>query len=153
MVRSRFSSSVFVLLALGVGVLQPMARAVPLAVEMDPVLQLQSTGQCRGCDLRRADLRGAHLIGVDLREADLRGAQLGDANLEGADLSGARLDGADLQRAVLSNAELAGTDLRRADLRDAVVINAYAPDVRTEGMQYAGSDLTGSHLIYGGGPD
>ncbi len=38
-------------------------------------------------------------------------------------------------------------------LRDSVVINAYAPGVKTEGMQFAGSDLTGSHLIYGGGPD
>jgi hypothetical protein len=25
--------------------------------------------------------------------------------------------------------------------------------VKTEGMQFAGSDLTGSHLIYGGGPE
>jgi uncharacterized protein YjbI with pentapeptide repeats len=45
---------------------------------------------------------------------------------------------------------LSGTDLRRADLREAVVINAYAPDVLTEGMEFAGSNLTGSHLIYGG---
>jgi hypothetical protein len=34
-----------------------------------------------------------------------------------------------------------------------VVINAYAPGVRTDGMRFAGADLTGSHLIYGGGPD
>jgi hypothetical protein len=31
------------------------------------------------------------------------------------------------------------------------VINAYAPGVRSEGIRYAGADLTGSHLIYGGG--
>ena len=132
MARSRLSSSAFGLLALAIGVASPMARAVPLTIEIDPVLQLQSTGQCRGCDLRGADLRGAHLIGVDLREADLRDAQLGDANLEGADLSGARMEGADLQRAVLSNAELAGTDLRRADLRDFFVAQPLGAVVRVE---------------------
>ena len=141
------------LLFVGLGLTAPVLAAVPIPIQVDPVVQLQATGQCRGCDLRGADLRGAHLIGVDLREADLRGARLEDANLEGADLSGARLGGAILQRAVLSNAELVNTDLRQADLRDAVVINAYAPGVRTQRMHYAGADLTGSHLIYGGGPD
>ena len=152
--RVRLSSaSLLGLMALGVGAVVPLQAGQPIAVEQSPTVQLQATGACQGCDLRGVDLRGTHLIGVDLREADLRGAQLQEANLEGADLSGARLDGANLQGAVLSNADLAGTDLRQADLRDAVVINAYAPWVRTEGMQYAGSDLTGSHLIYGGGPD
>ncbi len=116
-----------------------------------PLEQLHQSGSCRSCDLRGVDLRGAHLIGADLREADLRGARLEGANLEGADLSEARLDEAHLQGATLTNAELSGTDLRRADLREAVVINAYSPDVLTDGMQFAGADLTGSHLIYGGG--
>jgi len=111
-----------------------------------PVQRLRETGACRACDLRGRDLSGAHLIGVDLRDADLRGAVLVGANLEGADLSGARLNNADLRRVNLTNAELSGVDLR-----DAVVINAFAPDVRSEGIRYAGADLTGSHLIYGGG--
>ena len=118
-----------------------------------PLERLLESGACQGCDLRDADLRGHHLIGADLRAADLRGAKLNGVNLEGADLSGAKLDGARLQGAMLSNADLSGTDLSHADLRDSVVINAYAPVVQTEGMQFAGSDLTGSHLIYGGGPD
>ena len=143
----------FGVIALGCSVVAPVRGSQRIPVEQVPAVQLQATGACAGCDLRDVDLRGAHLIGVDLRDADLRGAQLQEANLEGADLSGARLGGANLQRAVLSNAELTGTDLRRADLREAVVINAHAPGVLTEGMQYAGSDLTGSHLIYGGGPD
>jgi len=129
------------------------ASAEPIRVEPfeTPLEQLHQSGACRGCDLQGVDLEGAHLIGVDLRDADLRGARLGGANLEGADLSGAHLAGAQLQGANLTNAELARTDLRHADLRDAVVINAYAPDVLTEGMQFVGADLTGSHLIYGGG--
>jgi hypothetical protein len=31
------------------------------------------------------------------------------------------------------------------------VINAFAPDVRTEGIRFAGAKLTGSDLIIGGG--
>ncbi|CAK22734.1 pentapeptide repeat-containing protein [Synechococcus sp. CS-197] len=125
-------------------------EVVPYGTPQERLLQL---GACAGCDLRGLNLQGEHLIGVDLRDADLHGVDLREANLEGADLSGARLDGADLRGARLSNADLTDTDLRRADLRDAVVINAYAPNVRTDGMRFAGADLTGSHLIYGGGPD
>ena len=125
-------------------------EVVPYATPQERLLQL---GACAGCDLRGLSLQGAHLIGVDLRDADLRGVDLREANLEGADLSGAQLDGADLRGARLSNADLTDTDLRRADLRDAVVINAYAPNVRTDGLRFAGADLTGSQRIYGGGPD
>ena len=42
-------------------------------------------------------------------------------------------------------------DLRNADLREAQVINAYAPNVQTYGMRYAGASLFGSDLIIGGG--
>ena len=145
--------------ALLVAALIPVAvsaeRIEPLVVQPHGSARerLLSGGACAGCDLRSAHLEGAHLIGADLRNADLRDANLRSANLEGADLSGARLDGADLRDVQLSNADLSATDLRRADLRGAVVINAYAPDVCTEGMRFAGADLTGSHLIYGGGPD
>ena len=106
---------------------------------------------CPGCDLRESDFRQAHLIGADFRGSDLRGADLREANLEGADLTGALLEGADLRGANLTNAELSGVDLRNADLREAQVINAYAPNVRTSGMRYAGASLFGSDLIIGGG--
>ena len=106
---------------------------------------------CPGCDLRQADFREAHLIGADFRGSDLRGADLREANLEGADLTGALLEGADLRGANLTNAELSGVDLRNADLREAQVINAYAPNVKTSGMRYAGASLFGSDLIIGGG--
>jgi len=145
--------------ALMAALLVPVAlhAGTPQSIEVvafgSPRERLLQVGACAGCDLRGHSLQGEHLIGVDLRDADLRGVDLREANLEGADLSGARLDRADLRGARLSNADLTDTDLRRADLRDAVVINAYAPNVRTDGMRFAGADLTGSHLIYGGGPD
>ena len=116
-----------------------------------PRARLLGQGACRGCDLRRVALKEAHLIGADLRDADLEGADLRGANLEGADLSGARLVRADLRGATLTNADLTGTDLRGADLRSAVVINAFAPDVQTGGIRFAGANLTGSNLIIGGG--
>ena len=121
--------------------------AVPLQVQPHDPLDRS----CPRCDLRDADFRQAHLIGVDFRGSDLRGADLREANLEGADLTGALLEGADLRGANLTNAELSGVDLRNADLREAQVINAYAPNVRTSGMRYAGASLFGSDLIIGGG--
>ena len=123
------------------------AGAVPLQVHPHDPLD----HSCPGCDLRQADFRQAHLIGADFRGSDLRGADLREANLEGADLTGALLEGADLRGANLTNAELSGVDLRHADLRDAQVINAYAPNVRTSVMRYAGASLFGSDLIIGGG--
>ena len=117
----------------------------------DPRARLLGQGACRGCDLRGVALKEAHLIGADLRDADLEGADLRGANLEGADLSGARLVRADLRGATLTNADLTGTDLRGADPRSAVVINAFAPDVQTGGIRFAGANLTGSNLIIGGG--
>ena len=76
-----------------------------------------------------------------LEEGECRGC-----DLRGIDLSQSHLIGADLR-----DVDLRGADLRQADISDAVVINAFAPRVRTKGMRYAGADLTGSHLIYGGG--
>lgn len=136
--------------------LSQQALAAPvlrLKVEAQPGLveRLLDQRACPGCDLRGTVLREVHLIGADLRRANLADADLSGANLEGADLSHANLAGADLQGANLTNADLTGVDLRGADLRTAVVINAFAPDVRTDGIRYAGADLTGSDLIIGGG--
>ena len=129
------------------------APVLRLSVDAQPGLvgRLLDQRACPGCYLRKTVLREVHLIGADLRRANLAGADLSGANLEGADLSHANLTGADLQGANLTNADLTGVDLRGADLRTAVVINAFAPDVRTEGIRYAGADLTGSDLIIGGG--
>ena len=45
--------------------------------------KLKDTGECIGCDLRKANLEGANL-----GDADLRGAILVGANLKGAKLGG-----------------------------------------------------------------
>jgi uncharacterized protein YjbI with pentapeptide repeats/beta-lactamase regulating signal transducer with metallopeptidase domain len=78
-------------------------------------------GECTGCDLAHAnlrgrDLRGIQLEGVDLAHADLRDADLRNAQLTGVDLSYARLDGARLDGASLTGCELHGVDLRHVDL-------------------------------------
>jgi uncharacterized protein YjbI with pentapeptide repeats len=63
---------------------------------------------------KRANRRGADLIGKDLRKLDLRGA-----NLRGAYLIGADLRGVDLRLA-----DVIGADFRGADLRDAFLAGA-----------------------------
>ena len=82
------------------------------SAEGQHLLQVLEQRQCRGCDLRDADL-----VHADLREARLNGAQLQRANL-----SGARLDGADLRGANLSDTSLVGASLRGADLRGSTLI-------------------------------
>ena len=85
------------------------------------VMQLLSTGQCRGCDLRRANLVHADLSGADLEGADLSGANLSQAALEGTNLQAANLRdsslfGANLRQADLRKADLHNTDFRGTDL-------------------------------------
>ena len=60
-----------------------------------------STRSCPGCDLRRARLFAAELVGADLRRADLYWA-----NLKRADLRGALLDSADLRGALMHEARI-----------------------------------------------
>jgi uncharacterized protein YjbI with pentapeptide repeats len=84
---------------------------------------LQTSGDCKACDLAEIDLSeaylaGADLSGADLSGADLRNAVLSGAFLENADLSGANLRGADLTGADFTGANLAGaiwTDGQRCD--------------------------------------
>ncbi|NGN64599.1 pentapeptide repeat-containing protein [Streptomyces sp. A7024] len=60
---------------------------------------------------RRADHRGADLIGASLRGADLRGASLRGARLIAADLRGADLHRADVIGADFRDTRLEGADL------------------------------------------
>ena len=62
----------------------------------------------RRAEYRGADLVGAQLRGADLRNASLRGARLLAADLTDADLRGADFTGADLRGAVISRANLTG---------------------------------------------
>ncbi|MBD7949491.1 MULTISPECIES: pentapeptide repeat-containing protein [Oerskovia] len=86
----------------------------PLLLRASEVARARSRHQPRG---RRADHRGADLVGKRLARADLRGASLRGALLVGADLRGA-----DLRSADLVGADLRGADLRGADLTDALFL-------------------------------
>lgn len=78
---------------------------------------------------RRADFKGAYLVGANFEGEYLEGANFEEAilmraNFEGASLKGANLRGADLgganlRRAILNEADLSGANLSRADLRSA----------------------------------
>src|SRR5262245_48327037 len=81
------------------------------AFDAADLARLKATGECRGCDLR-----GAELHGLKLPQADLRGADLSEAKLDTADLSGASLRGADLSRATGAFLHLTGADLSGARL-------------------------------------
>ena len=73
--------------------------------------KLKDTGECIGCDLRKANLEGAKLSGADLRGANLEGAKLVGADLRGANLRDANLEGATMTQAYLVGAYLRGAIL------------------------------------------
>lgn len=75
----------------------------------------------RGADLRGASLRGARLIAADLREGDLR-----RADVIGADFRDTRLDGADLTGCLfLTQSQL---DSAKGDLATKIPANLTRPD-------------------------
>jgi hypothetical protein len=130
--------------------------------------------QCRGADLRHANLAGRNLAGADfsgarLARADLRGANLAGANFDGADLTaarlnkaaaptatfrGARLVGADLEFARLFRADFSQADLRGANLeaaklnyawfRGARLVDANLQEAKMFSVNLRDADLTGA---------
>ena len=142
------------------------ANRVLQASQQQVSLLLQSRN-CPGCDLTRADLRGAYLLYADLSRADLSRANLTEANLAVALLTGAKLFGAklfeanlfgadlrsanlfaanlfaaNLQGADLSRANLTGADLRSADLTDANLYRADLTGANLKGADLDRADLT-----------
>ena len=79
------------------------------------IKSLESTGGCRGCDLRGADFDEADLSHADLVRADLTAVKLNRAVLTDADLGRAVLFGATLVEADLRRAKLIYADLRKAN--------------------------------------
>jgi uncharacterized protein YjbI with pentapeptide repeats len=75
----------------------------------------------RASELTRATVKGKR---ADHRGADLMGAKLKSANLAGANLRGAYLIAADLRQADLRLADVIGADFRDTDLRGADLSNA-----------------------------
>ena len=62
--------------------------------------KLMTTGNCRNCDLSRADFSGHNFANSDLRGANLSFVNFRKASLIGADLFGAILDQTDFSGAV-----------------------------------------------------
>ena len=75
----------FVLVVAIVSVLFGLATAPAYAFNQAHLTKLQSTNQCKDCDLTGADLTGANLMGADLERANLERANLERANLTDAD--------------------------------------------------------------------
>jgi hypothetical protein len=70
---------------LQISVLFGLATAPAYAFNQAHLTKLQSTNQCKDCDLTGADLTGANLMGADLERANLERANLTGANLTDAD--------------------------------------------------------------------
>ncbi|MGI5519342.1 pentapeptide repeat-containing protein [Micromonospora sp. CA-259024] len=70
------------------------------------------------CDLRAANLSGAHLPVSHLADSDLRGALIRWVDLRGSLLNGSDLRGAVLRGSNLKDATLCETDLRGVDLSE-----------------------------------
>ena len=100
--------------------LQIQAGPAVYAYDLDDFEFLETSGNCKGCDLTEIDLSGAVLAGADLSGADLSDADLSGADLRDAVLSGAFLEDADLSKANLRNADLTGADLFGANLAGAI---------------------------------
>lgn len=86
---------------------------------------------CRGDDLRRANLHDARLPKANLSEANLAKSDLKYANLRKANLHRAILRNADVKWAKLNNADLSEADLVFANL---------------EGANLRGADIDGANL-------
>ncbi len=123
----------------------PVAPSSPAEVSPPPTAEkigdcvIEKKTDCRGDDLKNANLHHAELAGANLKGADLSGADLRHANLRGADLrkanlSGATLDSARMQGASLENANLAGANLAYANMTD-----ARDNGVNTTGTHYCGT--------------
>ncbi|MFF3063468.1 pentapeptide repeat-containing protein [Oerskovia sp. NPDC057915] len=100
----------------------------PLLLRASEGARARSPHQPRG---RRADHRGADLVGRRLARADLRGASLRGTLLVGADLRGADLRSADLVGADLRGADLSGANLTDALFLTQAQVNAARGDTTT----------------------
>ena len=113
--------------------------------------RLLSSNECKGCDLRGAQLQHKNLTGANLSKADLNGARFDRADLSAADLTGAYLFGANLSQANLRGARLINADLRkanlsRADLHGAYLLLANLRKADLRGAQLSGAFLNGADL-------
>lgn len=106
-----------------------------------------------GCDLSRADLRGARLRAANLRGASLVGADASGLDAEGADFSEVEADGARFVRALLREARFVRADLRNADFSAANLIMAIVQKAEVAGARFAGANLFRADFAHVRGDD
>jgi uncharacterized protein YjbI with pentapeptide repeats len=110
-------------------------------LENPQIRQLLTSGDGRGQDFDRLDLRGVNLQSANLIEASLIGTDLTEANLQNADLS----------RAKLVQTQLYSTNLSGACLTGAFIQNwGIAPDTKFDGVK---CDYIHMHLPTTADPD
>ncbi len=117
------------------------AMKPPKAGEAKKIAALIRSGESRGADFSKAQLKGQQLAGSDLRETNLEGADLSGADLKGADLSDALLSRANLVGADLSGANLSGADLTGADLSGAKFSKATMKFAVLQGCMAPGAEF------------
>ncbi len=110
------------------------------------------SGNLQGAYLDGANLQGAHLDSANLQKAlligaNLQGARLLEANMQGALLIGANLQGTGLAFANLQGAWLAHGNLQGADLGCANLRQAHLDSANLQRAQLMGGNLQGALLI------
>ncbi|MGB3509727.1 MAG: serine/threonine-protein kinase [Microcoleaceae cyanobacterium] len=105
------------------------------------IQQLQETGECAGCNLRKANLAAVTIEDAYLRDANLFGANLRGANLQEARLQNANLKRGQLQAVNLVKAKLQGADLSHASLEGANLINANFESAKLVNASLAGANM------------
>ena len=103
--------------------------------------KLQATESCTDCDLSKANLVRAVLLGSNLRDTNFSGANLRSADLTGANLIGANLKGSNLTTADFTDAKLIGANLTDANLTKTDLIRA-----NLTGANLTRANLDGTHL-------
>ena len=124
---------------------------------------IQFPNECKGLDLRGADLRKVNLHGLplsgmcggltiedwltatqeerDMAKINLEGAILYEAHLEGATLGGANLRNANLYKVYLE-----GATLIEANLEEAILIRAHLEGANLDSTNLRNAQLRGTHL-------
>ncbi len=114
-------------------VIQPVEVQPSSTEPINDLDRLLTTGECRNCELAKANLEGFDLAGVDLEGANLEKANLKGAILLNANLKNAHLRKADLSNAILEESYLEKANLKDANLEDANLLKASLEEANLKG--------------------
>ncbi|EDZ93913.1 MAG: pentapeptide repeat-containing protein [Limnospira sp. PMC 1291.21] len=102
--------------------------------------------QCKGLDLRQANLNNLNLKSLDLKGADFRGVNMIQMDLSELDLRLANLEGANLQQANLNGTQLFIVNLKQSNLLEASLLDANLARADLQQANLNRADLTGANL-------